>query len=120
MAEIGDQVTTSPLCSTHCFTTRIRAWTRFGHFVTMRLPFYNLISTNLADPAYSSFRPQSAATTIKHSTRRTTFFYHLLFSACPVSSSQTQVYTLPDSLVARRSNSLMTFYASINSTKPPS
>src|SRR5271156_6045528 len=57
MGEIGDQVTTSPLCSTHCFMTRIRAWTCFGHFVTKRLPFYNLISTNSADPAYSSFRP---------------------------------------------------------------
>ena len=73
MGEISHQVTKSPLCSTHCFMTRIRAWTCFGHFVTMRLTFSNLISTNSADPVYSSFRPQSAATTIKHSTRQTTF-----------------------------------------------
>jgi hypothetical protein len=38
MGKISHQVAKSPLCSTHCFMTRIRAWTCFGHFVTMHLP----------------------------------------------------------------------------------
>jgi hypothetical protein len=60
-------------CSSHCFMTRIRAWTRFEHFVTMRLPFYNLISTTRRIRRIPHFGPQFATTTIKHSTRRTTF-----------------------------------------------
>jgi hypothetical protein len=54
MGEISHQLTKSPLCSTHCFMTRIRAWTCFGHFVTMRLPFYNQTRQIWRIP---SFRP---------------------------------------------------------------